>query len=239
MKNLNSWRIEYIRTKSIRVPFTPKAFFCFSPVRCAGLSHDDRLRCHGLPRSWVVTTVFRVMKSLVRAMKTVVMPAKGQISFGIFRPASTFVCYRRFSGSLVFPQCQDFLLFGNKRTLFFYFLPTSFYQLLINPDLKEENVKHESSGISFQIEKRPNKGYCLFWYMPVRKSSHAFVNGECCLSDVYVLYRYPHLLHQEASIHILGYPFPQLVGKCQFVVLDVGFETVILDLVRKFLFKFA
>lgn len=80
MKNLNSWRIEYIRTKSIRVPFTPKAFFCFSPVRCAGLSHDDRLRCHGLPRSWVVTTVFRVMKSLVRAMKTVVMEKDRQIN---------------------------------------------------------------------------------------------------------------------------------------------------------------
>jgi len=54
-----------------------------------------------------------------------------------------------------------------------------------------------------------------------------------------MLYRYPHLLHQEAGIHILGYPFSELVGKCQFVVLDIGLKTIILDLVREFLFKFA
>ena len=40
-----------------------------------------------------------------------------------------------------------------------------------------------------------------------------------------MLYRYPHLLHQEAGIHILGYPFSELVGKCQFVVLDIGYIT--------------
>ncbi|MBD9167421.1 MAG: hypothetical protein EGQ00_10425 [Parabacteroides johnsonii] len=98
-------------------------------MRCAVFHHEDGRYRRGLPGP--CTT------------KTVVMPAKGQISFGIFRPASTFVCYRRFSGSLVFPQCQDFLLSGNKETLFFHFLPSSFYRLLVNPDLKERNVKHE------------------------------------------------------------------------------------------------
>lgn len=56
-----------------------------------------------------------------------------------------------------------FLLFSNKESPLFCFLPIFFYLLFINSGLKEENVKHELSGISFQIEKRPNKGYCLFF----------------------------------------------------------------------------
>ena len=131
-------------------------------MRCAVFHHEDGRHHCELPGSCTIKTVVRATKTVVATMKTVVMPAKGQISFEIFRPVATSVCYRRFSGSLAFPQCQDFLLFGNKRTMFFCFLPTSFYRLLVNPGLKEENVKHESSGISFQIEKRPNKGYCLF-----------------------------------------------------------------------------
>ncbi|MBC5631283.1 hypothetical protein H8S65_00620 [Parabacteroides sp. N37] len=112
-------------------------------MRCAVFHHEDGRYRRGLPGPCTTKTVVMATKTVVAAMKTVVMPAKGQISFGIFRPASTFVCYRRFSGSLVFPQCQDFLLSGNKETLFFHFLPSSFYRLLVNPDLKERNVKHE------------------------------------------------------------------------------------------------
>ena len=114
-----------------------------SAMRCAVFCHERGRHCREVPRVSTMKTVVMATKTVVAAMKTVVMPAKGQISFGIFRPASTFVCYRRFSGSLVFPQCQDFLLSGNKETLFFHFLPSSFYRLLVNPDLKERNVKHE------------------------------------------------------------------------------------------------
>ena len=63
------------------------------------------------------------------------------------------------------------MLFGNKRTLFFCFLPYSFYRLLINFDLKEENVRHGSFGISFQIEKCFSKGYAWnsYFLLPARK----------------------------------------------------------------------
>ena len=50
-------------------------------------------------------TVFMVTRTVVTAMKTVVMPTKGQISFDIFRPAEIFVCSRGFFGSSVFLQC--------------------------------------------------------------------------------------------------------------------------------------
>ena len=112
-------------------------------MRCAVYRHEDgRHRCE-LPRLCTTKTVVMATKTVIAAMKTVVMTTKRQISFWIFRFAPTFVCYRRFSGSLVFPQCQDFLLFNIKETSFFYFLPTSFYRLLISSDLKEENVKQK------------------------------------------------------------------------------------------------
>lgn len=57
---------------------------------------------------------------------------------------------------------SGFLLSDNKKTVFFHFPPTSFYRLLINSEPKGKNVKHEWFGILFQIENRPNKGYCLF-----------------------------------------------------------------------------
>ena len=130
-------------------------------MRCAVFRHENGRHCRELSEACIVKTVVVATKAVVAVMKTIVMPIKGQIPFGIFRPISTFVCYRRFSGSSAFPQCQDFLFLSNKGIPFFYFLPVSFYQLLISPDLKEENVRYESSKISYQIEKCSNKGYCL------------------------------------------------------------------------------
>ncbi|WP_293734321.1 hypothetical protein [uncultured Parabacteroides sp.] len=56
MINLNFRRIEYLRTKLICIPISPKDFSRLSAVRCAELSHDDRLhrrddrlRCRELP----------------------------------------------------------------------------------------------------------------------------------------------------------------------------------------------
>lgn len=131
-------------------------------MRCAVFRHENGRHCRELSEAYIMKTVVAATKTVVMVMKTVVMPIKRRISLGIFRPISTFVCNRRFSGSSAFPRCQDFLLFSNKGISFFYFLPVSFYRLLINPDLKDENVRHESSKISFQIEKCSNKGYCLF-----------------------------------------------------------------------------
>jgi len=71
-------------------------------------------------------TVFTATKTVITAMKTVFMPEKREISFEIFRTAATFVCYRRFSGSLTFPQRQDILLCGNKKRLFSNVLPCPF-----------------------------------------------------------------------------------------------------------------
>ena len=56
-----------------------KSFFSLSAVRCAELSHDDRLRRRELPGSWVMTTVFMAAKSIFTAIKTVVIPEKRQI----------------------------------------------------------------------------------------------------------------------------------------------------------------
>ncbi len=138
-------------------------------MRCAVFRHEDGRRCRELPEAYFMKTVVAATKTVVVVMKTVVMPIKRQISLGIFRPVSAFVCYRRFSGSSVFPQCSDFLLFSNKRISFFCFLPTSFYRLLINTDLKDENVRHESFEISFQIEKCSNKGYCNLCSQPNKR----------------------------------------------------------------------
>lgn len=131
-------------------------------MKCAVFHHKDGRHHLELSGSCTIKTVVMATKTVIAVMKTVVMPAKRQISFEIFRPAPTFVCYRRFSGSLAFSQCQDFLLSGNKKTVFFHFPPISFYRLLINREPKGRNVKHEWFGILFQIENRPNKGYCLF-----------------------------------------------------------------------------
>ena len=80
MIKLNFRRIEYLRTKPGRFPFMSKLFFRFSAVRCAELSHDDRLRCREVPMSWVVTTVFMAIKSVLIAMKTVVVRKSRQIN---------------------------------------------------------------------------------------------------------------------------------------------------------------
>ena len=131
-------------------------------MRCAVFHNEDGRHHRELPGSCTMKTVAMATKTVFTAMKTVFMPAKREISFEIFRTAATFVCYRRFSGSSAFPKCQDIPLFDNKGTLSFHFLPCLFYRLLINSGLEEENVRHGSSGISFQIEKPSNKGYCMF-----------------------------------------------------------------------------
>ncbi|WP_301703753.1 hypothetical protein [uncultured Parabacteroides sp.] len=95
-------------------------------MKCAVFHHEDGRHRRELPGLCTTKTVVMVTKTVVVAMKTVVVSVKGQISFAIFRPVATFVCYRRFSWSLVFSQCQDFLLSGNRRTLFSNFLPCSF-----------------------------------------------------------------------------------------------------------------
>jgi hypothetical protein len=46
-------------------------------------------------------------------------------------------------------------------------------------------------------------------------------------------------LHQEAGIHVLGDSFSKLIGESQFVVLYVGFETIIAYLVGEMLFQIA
>ncbi|WP_293741054.1 hypothetical protein [uncultured Parabacteroides sp.] len=102
-------------------------------MRCAVFHHEDGRHRHEKPRSQTMKTVAIATKTVVATMRTVVMPVKRQISFGIFRSAATFVCYRRFSGSLVFPQCQDFLLFDNKKAPYSYFLPIAFYWLRLIP----------------------------------------------------------------------------------------------------------
>ena len=48
----------------------------------------------------------------------------------------------------------------------------------------------------------------------------------CFLGDVY-----PHFLHQEAGIHVLGDSFFQFVGEGQLVVLNVGFEAIVAYLI--------
>ncbi|WP_293740278.1 hypothetical protein [uncultured Parabacteroides sp.] len=102
-------------------------------MKCAVFHHEDGRHRRELPGLCTTKTVVMATKTVVMATKTVVMATKtvvvsvkGQISFAIFRPVATFVCYRRFSWSLVFSQCQDFLLSGNRRTLFSNFLPCSF-----------------------------------------------------------------------------------------------------------------
>ncbi len=131
-------------------------------MKCAVFHREDGRRHRELPGSCTMKTVAMATKTVITAMKTVFMPAKREISFEIFRTAATFVCYRRFSGSSAFPKCQDIPLFDNKGILSFHFLPCLFYRLLINSGLEEENVRHGSFGISFQIEKPSDKGYCLF-----------------------------------------------------------------------------
>ncbi|MBD9165555.1 MAG: hypothetical protein EGQ00_00655 [Parabacteroides johnsonii] len=57
-----------------------KFFFWPLTVSCAEFCHDDRLRCRGLPGSWVMTTVFTAMKSLAIVMTTVLMAINLQIN---------------------------------------------------------------------------------------------------------------------------------------------------------------
>ncbi|WP_298548195.1 hypothetical protein [uncultured Parabacteroides sp.] len=47
-------------------------------MRCAEIYRDDRLCCRELPGSWVTTTVFVAMKSLVMAMTTVFVVINGK-----------------------------------------------------------------------------------------------------------------------------------------------------------------
>ena len=131
-------------------------------MKYAVFHNEDGRHHRELPGSCTMKTVAMATKTVITAMKTVFMPEKREISFKIFRTAATFVCYKRFSGSSAFPKCQDIPLFDNKGILSFRFLPCLFYRLLINSGLEEENVRHGSFGISFQIEKLSNKGYCLF-----------------------------------------------------------------------------
>ena len=71
-------------------------------MRCAVFRHENGRHCRELSEACIVKTVVVATKAVVAVMKTIVMPIKGQIPFGIFRPISTFVCYRRFSGGLAF-----------------------------------------------------------------------------------------------------------------------------------------
>jgi hypothetical protein len=48
---------------------------------------------------------------------------------------------------------------------------------------------------------------------------------------------YPHFLHQEASIHVLGNAFSQFVGESQLIMLNVCFEAVIADFVGEMLYQ--
>ena len=61
-----------------------------------------------------------------------------------------------------------------------------------------------------------------------------YVYSKGCLLDAY-----PHFLHQEASIHILGDSFSKLVGEGQLIVMNVGFKTIIADFVGEMLFQFT
>jgi hypothetical protein len=49
-------------------------------VRSTEFSHTDRLRYRKLPRSYIMPTVFMPIKSLVMAIKTVIMETKWPIN---------------------------------------------------------------------------------------------------------------------------------------------------------------
>ena len=77
VKNLNSLRAEYnIHDTYIYA----KSIFRFFPARSTEFPYDDRLRYRKLPRSYIMTTVFMPIKSLVMAIKTVVMETKWPIN---------------------------------------------------------------------------------------------------------------------------------------------------------------
>ena len=65
-------------------------------------------------------------------------------------------------GVQLFQNVRIFRFSITKESCLSFFLPCLFYRLLINSGLEEENVRHGSFRISFQIEKPSDKGYCLF-----------------------------------------------------------------------------
>ena len=129
-----------------------------SAVKCAVFYREVRLHRWGVSGTGTMKSDFRATKTVVAVMKSLLMAERRQFPFEIFGAVETFVGYKRFSGSLAFPYCQDFSFFDNKRIRLSNLLPCMFYHLFINPVRKEKNVRPKPSGISLQIEKYPDRG---------------------------------------------------------------------------------
>ena len=109
-----------------------------------------------------MTTVLMATKTVVKGTKTVVVAGKPRNRFEIYGKYPDFFYYRRFSGSSGFPQYPVFLLSDYKKTSFFHFLPTTFFQSLPIPVKSRQKVKSKRSGILPEIEYGPIWGYCHF-----------------------------------------------------------------------------
>lgn len=127
-------------------------------MKCAVFCHKDgRHRPEvGLHKPQSPTS--GVTKTVVTAMKSLLMAKKGPIAFAIFGAEETFVCYKRFSRSSAFTQCQPFRIFGNKCFCFFDFLPTCFCQQSTDSKEKDENVTRKPFKIFFEIGKGSRMG---------------------------------------------------------------------------------
>ena len=129
-----------------------------SAVRCAAFCHEDGCRRLEVRLHRSRSRTSGAVKTVVMAIKSLFMAERGYFSFEIFGAEETFVCYRRFSGSSVFPHGQDFLLFCNKKRFFFDVLPCPLNRLFPNPILEKKNVRPELFRISGEIEKHAKRG---------------------------------------------------------------------------------